>query len=182
MDENTKDTLGQLIAQLEGQKLPRWSELPDFELYMDQLIALMERYFRGYPLVDPKGLTSSMVNNYVKLGYMPAPVKRKYSRIHLAYLIIICTLKPVLPMNSIKLIMEAELESQGSYEELYDRFCGYFEKTVAATSGDAYAHYAENSDVVTAIFRSALRAQAEQAVAAKILESVPVPEKDKKHK
>ena len=48
--------------------LPRWAELPDLELYMDQVLSLIERYLGSDPGFDRRGLTASMVNNYVKLG------------------------------------------------------------------------------------------------------------------
>ena len=51
---------------LAGHTLPRWAELPDLPLYMDQVLGLMERYLGAYPGFDGKGLTASMVNNYVK--------------------------------------------------------------------------------------------------------------------
>ncbi|MBE7009796.1 MAG: DUF1836 domain-containing protein, partial [Ruminococcaceae bacterium] len=85
------------VAQL---RLPRWNELPDLELYMDQVLSLIERYLEGYP--GRKGLTAAMVNNYVKLGVMPPPVKKRYTRLHLAYLLAICVLKASLPIDSIK--------------------------------------------------------------------------------
>ena len=62
--------------QLENVHLPRWHELPDIELYMDQVITLIEKYLS--PLITLEKhtlLTSSMVNNYVKHGLIPAPVK-----------------------------------------------------------------------------------------------------------
>ena len=74
-------------------KLPYWEELPNLDLYMDQVIVLMENYFSQYMEPDTKIITPSMINNYVKLGMMPAPVKKKYSKTHVAYLIIICSLK-----------------------------------------------------------------------------------------
>ena len=61
---------------IENVHLPRWHELPDIELYMDQVITLIEKYLS--PLITLEKhtlLTSSMVNNYVKHGLIPAPVK-----------------------------------------------------------------------------------------------------------
>ena len=78
---------------LAKRTLPRCNELPDLELYMDQVTSLIGRYLK-----DDRELTASMVNNYVKHKAMPAPVRKKYTREHLAYLIVICTLKPVLPI------------------------------------------------------------------------------------
>ena len=70
-------------------RLPRWDELPDIELYMDQVITLMGKYFGWLSPQDESVLTSSMINNYVKIGIIPAPIKKKYSRTHLFRLIII---------------------------------------------------------------------------------------------
>ena len=77
MDEIEK-SLQDWGQQLENVHLPRWHELPDIELYMDQVITLIEKYLS--PLITLEKhtlLTSSMVNNYVKHGLIPAPVKKE---------------------------------------------------------------------------------------------------------
>ena len=92
-------------------KLPYWDELPEIDLYMDQVIALMDKYLSFHKTdEETKIITNSMVNNYVKLGIMPAPVKKKYSREHIAYLIIICTLKQALPISDIKDLIEIRVK------------------------------------------------------------------------
>ena len=88
-------------------KLPYWDELPEIDLYMDQVIALMDKYLSFHKTDDNTTIvTHSMINNYVKLGMMPAPIKKKYSREHIAYLIIICSLKQALPISDIKDLIE----------------------------------------------------------------------------
>ena len=68
-------------------KLPYWDELPEIDLYMDQVVALMEKYMSFHKTDEnTKIITNSMINNYVKLGIMPAPVRKKYSKVHIAYL------------------------------------------------------------------------------------------------
>ena len=74
--------------------LPEWDSIPDFGLYMDQVIVLLEQYLSFIP--TPAGakehiVTSATINNYVRLKIMPAPVKRKYHRVHIAYLVMILT-------------------------------------------------------------------------------------------
>lgn len=84
-------------------KIPSWDALPDFGLYMDQVIVLMERALEG---VLPKGeLTKSMVNNYVKVGLIPRPAGKKYEREHLAMLLMICILKQALSMEEIAALL-----------------------------------------------------------------------------
>ena len=90
--------------QLEGTSLPSWEELPDLPLYMDQVILLLEQYLPRDPEAE-RGVTASIVNNYVRMKVMPAPVKKKYTRIHLAYLIMICVLKQSLSIACIQKLL-----------------------------------------------------------------------------
>lgn len=108
-------------------RLPRWNELPDIELYMDQVVTLMGKYFGWLSPQDEQILTPSMINNYVKIGIIPAPVKKKYSRAHLFRLVIICVLKRILPINDIAALIETLLQSRTEAEVL-DIFTSSYEK------------------------------------------------------
>ena len=80
---------------LNSFRLPQWDELPDMDLYMDQVVILLQRYLNFLP-EDEHGnaaITPSIINNYVRLKIMPPPVKKKYTRVHMAYLIMVCSLK-----------------------------------------------------------------------------------------
>lgn len=163
MNNEFDSTLQSLCERLATQTLPHWDELPDLELYMDQVLALISRYLDGN--LGDKGLTASMVNNYVKLGVMPPPVRKKYTRVHLAYLVVICLMKPVLPIPSIEQMIRRELESL-SEQEFYDAFCTLFEQTDAAVAETAMSY--SRSEVrlsLSSVFAPALRARAEQSLA-----------------
>ena len=108
-------------------RLQRWDELPDIELYMDQVITLMGKYFGWLSPQDESVLTSSMINNYVKIGIIPAPIKKKYSRTHLFRLIIICVMKRVLPINDIAALIETLLETR-TEDEVLDIFTSRYEE------------------------------------------------------
>lgn len=123
--EKIKAVCGEVCAA----HLPRWDELPDIELYMDQVIALMGKYMQGFG-EDEKLLTSSMVNNYVKMGIVPAPVKKKYSRSHLAHLIIICAMKRVVSMSIIQAFITAGLKEL-SEQQLLDLTVDYCDVAAA---------------------------------------------------
>ena len=73
--------------------LPRYDEIPSIDLYMDQLIELLESTLRPLHLPDEKIVTPSMVNNYVKQGILSAPRGKKYGRDNIARLIVIDVLK-----------------------------------------------------------------------------------------
>ena len=57
--EESKD-LSAYLQQQAGKTLPAWEELPDIELYMDQVVALTNRYLGN--VTKEKQLTASMVN------------------------------------------------------------------------------------------------------------------------
>jgi hypothetical protein len=120
--------------QIENVTLPRWHDLPDIELYMDQVINLLVRYLTPIlPEQDQPLLTKSMVNNYVKLEMIPPPVKKKYSRVHLAYLIAITLLKQVLTIPEIKTGIVYQGRVSGIHEA-YNLFCLSLEEALNVIS------------------------------------------------
>ncbi len=168
MPESARTAADGVCAQMRAQRLPRWRELPDLDLYMDQVLSLIARWLGDYPGSDAKGLTASMVNNYVKQGAMPPPVKKRYGRAHLAHLIVICVLKPVLPIASIRAVAQREL-ARTTEERAYDRFCELFEEAVAAAADNAAQDLAANGqNGVSGVCHAALRAQSEKAMALRL--------------
>ena len=110
--------------------IPRWNELPEIDLYLDQVVNYIEKYLGQYTVnKDDKIITKTMINNYVKLGIMPAPTKKKYSRSHMAYLIVICVLKQVYSISDIGKLISLTIQ----YFELskaYNRFCANLEVSI----------------------------------------------------
>ena len=159
-------TLTEICALLGEHKLPSWQDLPEIELYMDQVLSLVERYLGGYPGFDDRGLTASMVNNYVKHGVLPPPQKKRYSREHLARLLVICLLKTSLPIAAIR-----QLTAEEDIEQFYNSFCELF----SVVNRKIAEGYRDNTDEATTVLqcRAALRAQAEQALASHLC-SAPV--------
>lgn len=110
---------------LNSYKLPAWEDLPTIDLYMDQVIALMNQYLTNNMPSAKDGsqtITPPMINNYVKLKVMPAPIKKKYSREHIAYLIMICSLKQALSIPTMQKILPLYEETE-KIKELYSVFC-----------------------------------------------------------
>lgn len=161
MLERDPSPLAEICARLESLRLPRWEELPDLELYMDQVLGLMRRYLGACPGFDEKGLTASMVNNYVKMGALPPPQKKRYTRVHLARLLVICILKASLPISAVERLC-ADALSRASEEEFYNDFCGMFEQAGRAV---AQSHGSAEGPEGETVCRAALRAQAEQSLA-----------------
>ena len=90
---------------------------------MDQVISLVGRFLDLFPHMpgsDPI-ITPSTINNYVRMKIMPAPVKKKYTKIHLAYLIMICTLKQSLSISVVSKIIPMNIPEE-EVKEIYDDF------------------------------------------------------------
>ena len=150
----------------EELRLPTWDRLPDIDLYMDQVLLLVDRCLRGFPGYEERGLTASMVNNYVKQGVLPPPVKKRYGRDHLACLLMICVLKPALPISAIKAVTERQLACR-PLEQVYGDFRRIYGETTAAVAAEKPREESEN-DGAEEIWRAALRAAAEQALAVRL--------------
>jgi len=89
------------------------------------------------PLGEAK-LTSSMVSNYVKQRLIPAPVKKLYAAEHLARLLFIAVIKPVIPLDGLRLMFGIQEESY-TLQIAYDYFCDEFENMLGAVFGIAPA-------------------------------------------
>lgn len=109
-----------LKRRLQEQRPASWENLPDIALYMDQVLALMNRQIIHFDEEDT--LTAAMVNNYIKDGVAPRAEGKRYNATHLAYLTMICTLKQVLSVKDVALLTRQGMEG-GSVEENYERFC-----------------------------------------------------------
>lgn len=129
------DGIEKVDRLLNEHPIPSWDELPQLELYMDQVIILLGQYLGIYTIGNDadKFITAPMINNYVKLKIMPAPIKKKYTRIHLAYLIIICSLKQTLSMATIQKIIPIGLSDE-EVIEIYKVFAKNQKKALKYTS------------------------------------------------
>ncbi|MBQ7737770.1 MAG: DUF1836 domain-containing protein [Oscillospiraceae bacterium] len=117
-------------SYLENFRLPAWEEIPDFGLYMEQVTALLQKYLDYLPseLKEEQFITASTINNYVRTRVMPEPVKRRYYRTHIAYLIIILTLKQSLSIALIQKIVPIGL-TEREVEQVYTVYAAWHRKT-----------------------------------------------------
>lgn len=112
-EKSLREKLTDCVDSLSSPRALSWDSLPELDLYMDQVIVLMEKHLALFGDGRDKLLTPSMVNNYVKLGLIPPPVKKKYNREHLARLTVICMLKPLLPIPAIAYLTDQCAKSAG---------------------------------------------------------------------
>ncbi len=130
-----------IIPNITDFHIPRWEEFPNIDLYVDQVITLLNTSLSNYVQKEKDGsiLTQTMINNYVKHDIIPATHKKKYNKEHIASLFVICILKQVFSINDIARLIEISIKKT-SIDIAYDRFCEELEDTVKAVfEGRAYA-------------------------------------------
>ena len=108
---------------------PKWEEIPSINLYLDQVLLYVNQICPPTSPDKEKGLTASMVNNYVKHGYISKPEKKKYQRKQIARLIAITTLKSVFSIQEIAQTLNT-LHTDTNSEELYNAFVDYMNKDI----------------------------------------------------
>lgn len=126
--------LDALRERLETQRPTPWDQLPDFPLYMDQVLSYMDRQILRFG--DEDALTAAMVNNYTKSGLVPRAEGKKYTREHLAYLTAICVLKRVMSARDMDLLIQEELHGDRTVESGYEAFRNSLDSALTITAGE----------------------------------------------
>ena len=130
MDQKCTKLLGNILRQMANTDQIRLSDIPDIDLYMDQVTHFMEDHLQdSRRYADDKILTKTMINNYAKNKLLPPPEKKRYSREHMIVLILIYYLKGFLPLSDIQSILkpvtdrfwgaDRDFNIQNIYEEIY---------------------------------------------------------------
>lgn len=139
----------QLQKDLNAFHIPRYQELPDFGLRLEQVTRYVSRYV-------PAPVTASMVSNYVKQKIIPGPEKKSYDVDSIAYLIIVSYLKSVVSMEDIRLLLGVQ---QDNYQlsTAYNYFCEELETLLRYVIGtQAAPPIAEQTDRQKQLLRTAL--------------------------
>ena len=147
------DELSELRERMRTQRPVAWDQLPDFPLYMDQVLSYMDRQVLRFEEDD--GLTAAMVNNYTKSGLLPRAEGKKYNREHLAYLTAICILKRVMSAKDMEVVLSAQLHSRQEIGESYDLFRDSLDKALNLIT-DVMEAYPEREDAADAAIHFAL--------------------------
>ena len=131
MTINIEDLLSSILGSLDRIEYIRAADIPDIDLYMDQVTTFMESHLRTStrnPQND-KILTKTMINNYAKNDLLPPPVRKKYSKDHVLLLIFIYYYKGILSISDIQELLKpikerffakgSEFNLSSVYEEVF---------------------------------------------------------------
>ena len=116
MEKKMQDALA---ASVGAFRMPRYGELPDVGLYLEQTTKYVNHVFQPLACVE---ITGSMIRNYVKMGLVPNPVKKQYGANQIAHLLCVTLLKQVMPLDHISQLFGRQ---KAVYTDpvAYDYFC-----------------------------------------------------------
>jgi hypothetical protein len=114
-----------IATQLLRFRTVPFSELPDLDLYMDQVVNYVQKQLNLFQSAQTERLvTPAILSNSVKSGLIPRPNKKKYAKRHLAALIMSCTLKQVFPVQQVEQLLglfnSGDAERFTSFGQLQD--------------------------------------------------------------
>lgn len=96
-----------LIRQWVHSDYIKPEDVPEIELYMDQVTTFMDSHIgKTFNASDEKILTKTMINNYTKNALIPPPNKKKYTKNHIFLLIYIYYFKNVLSISNIQCLLK----------------------------------------------------------------------------
>ena len=126
MNMQTKRQIAQSVRHF---RLPRYEEIPNVGLYLEQVTKYISEYLDP---IQEGALTASMISNYVKKHLIDNPVKKQYSRDQIAYLIFIAVAKNVLSLDALINFIDLQKRTY-PVQRAYDYFCQQFENLLQFT-------------------------------------------------
>ena len=168
--------LSVLIERLALEKPAEWENLPDIELYRDQVLNYMKRQHSLQP--ETAQLTGAMINNYIKSGLLPRANGKKYTKDHLVYLTAICSLKQVLSVGETDELLKLQpnlADAKGFYEEYLLRMEESFRETAGRLDEND-----SNEKLAAVALQLAISSYAQKLACEKILDLLKEEEKPAK--
>ncbi len=138
MDIDITTMISDIIEHLQQQPHIRPGQIPDIDLYMDQVTSFMDDHLKeSRRHAEDKILTKTMINNYTKNRLLPPPEKKRYSKEHLLIMIFIYYMKGFLSLDEIKTILnpinqryfhsDSGIDVEKIYSEIYKMGKGHLE-------------------------------------------------------
>lgn len=101
---------------------PAWCDIPSIDLYLDQVLILVDSIVSPMIPVKDKIITATMVNNYVKHKIISPTEKKKYSRKQITEIIMVTLLKLVLSSAEISMVLSELGSVFQTPENIYSAF------------------------------------------------------------
>lgn len=140
-----------LADPMRAFRLPRYGELPDVGLYLEQTKKYINYFLKPLGCIE---ITGSMIRNYVKMGLVANPVKKQYRADQIAHLISVTILKQVMSLEHVSQLFARQREVYAD-PVAYDYFCTELENILYFRFG--LKDSVENVGVTDSMERDMLR-------------------------
>ncbi|PEC56178.1 cytoplasmic protein [Bacillus cereus] len=147
------ENINKLLEALHLEKNVTLEDIPNVDLYVDQVVQLFENTYADTTRTDDeKVLTKTMINNYAK-GKLFIPIKnKKYSKDHMILISLIYQLKGALSINDIKSSLKninESLLSDDSFQlnTLYNDYLSLTENNIESFTQDVNNRVSEVSEI-----------------------------------
>ena len=145
--DNIKKTLEDWLNELNNFSFKKYEELPDIDLYMDQVVNFLEKQIKIFQTSSlDKQITSSMINNYVKGEVVAAPISKKYNKEHLASIEEVITLKQVLSIAEVKQILNTRYTGEAVKGDIFNAFNELQTEKISSIVSEAFKHLNDIDD------------------------------------
>ena len=127
MNQDYTKLLGSILKNMALMDHIRPSEIPNIDLYMDQVTSFMNDHLQNSRrFEDDKILTKTMINNYSKEGVLKPIKGKKYTKEHIIQMLLIYNMKNTLTIQEIKRVLSGVYEEEDfdekALEECYRQF------------------------------------------------------------
>jgi len=131
LDISKEEYISGLIENLKNMKYIMPDDIPNIDLYMDQVTTFIDKHLKSSKRYsEDKLLTKTMINNYTKNKLLPPPINKKYTKEHMFLLIFIYYFKNILTINDIQSIFnpltqrfyggKSDIGLEEIYEEIFN--------------------------------------------------------------
>lgn len=167
------------IEELLGYKAADTSEIPDIDLYMDQLTLLLDRILGNLTRdEEEKTLTKTMINNYVKGKVIEPPVKKKYNKEQIMKLIMTYQMKNILQISDLKTVFDA-MEETGDgldcyykhYGEIQESTINDIEESISLSKDRATGNH-DKKELLEQIMKLTIEADMRKRIAEKLIDEL----------
>ncbi|MDD7740642.1 MAG: DUF1836 domain-containing protein [Fusicatenibacter sp.] len=154
MSIDAKNILEALLSSLDSLEGVRPKEIPNIDLYMDQVTTFMDAELSSSKRYESdKILTKTMINNYAKNRLLPPPIKKKYTPEHMLLLIFIYYFKNILSITDIQTLLapitERYFNKDNGYsmEDLYSEVYAMEKTEIEELKKDLLKKYEKSSQI-----------------------------------
>lgn len=171
-----EDKFEQIINSINSLECIPLNSIPDIELYIDQITTFMDDKLKNYKRnEDDKILTKAMINNYTKAKLIVPPNKKKYSKNHMIFLILIYHLKSILSINDIRILFDSinniSDDKNDKLEKIYNSFVEFQKDKSNILNSNLNLNNIDDETLILYVIMLVVQAENQKMLAEKIIDN-----------